>query len=134
MAGAFEICRDDLSGAATRALLALHLSGMHANSPPGSVFALDLSGLLAPEVTVWSVREGEAVLGIGALKALGDGTGELKSMRTDPGHLRRNRSSAALLPLGRTDVLGRPWSGVFELSLWMTLPTTRRVSSGGSSC
>ena len=44
------------------------------------------------------------------------------------------RSSVALLPLGRTDVLGRPGYGVFELSLWMTLPTTRRVSSGGSSC
>ena len=36
------------------------------------------------------------------------------------------RSTAALLPLGRTDVLGRPWYGVFELSLWMTLSTTRR--------
>ena len=44
------------------------------------------------------------------------------------------RSSEALLPLGRTDVLGRPWYGVFELSLWMTLSTTRRVSSGGLSC
>ena len=48
--------------------------------------------------------------------------------------VQRKRSSAALLPLRRTDVLGRPGSGVFELSLWMTLPTTRRVSSGGSSC
>ena len=46
----------------------------------------------------------------------------------------RKRSTAALLPLGRTDVLGRPWYGLFELSLWMTLPTTRRLSSGGSSC
>ena len=46
----------------------------------------------------------------------------------------RKRSPAALLPLGRTDVLGRPWYGLFELSLWMTLPTTRRVCSGGSSC
>ena len=45
-----------------------------------------------------------------------------------------NRSSAALLPLSWTDVLGRPGFGVFELSLWMTLPTTRRVSSGGWSC
>jgi hypothetical protein len=44
------------------------------------------------------------------------------------------RRSVALLPLGRTDVLGRPGFGVFELSLWMTLLTTRRVSSGGSSC
>ena len=48
--------------------------------------------------------------------------------------VKRKRSSAALLPLRRTDVLGRPGSGVFELSLWMTLSTTRRVSCGGSSC
>ena len=46
----------------------------------------------------------------------------------------RKRSSVALLPLGRTDVLGRPGYGLFELSLWMTLSTTRRVSSGGLSC
>ena len=48
--------------------------------------------------------------------------------------LNRKRSSVALFRLGGSDVLGRPGSGVFELSLWMTLPTTRRVSSGGSSC
>ena len=64
----------------------------------------------------------------------------LAAMRRGPsafmGLLRahRMRSSVALLPLGRTDVLGRPGFGVFELSLWMTLSTTRRVSSGGSSC
>ena len=40
----FDIREDDLSGDQTRALLALHLSGMRADSPPGSVFALDLSG------------------------------------------------------------------------------------------
>jgi putative acetyltransferase len=56
----FEIRKDDLSGEATRALLAIHLAGMHANSPPGSVFALDLSGLQVPEVTVWTVWQGKA--------------------------------------------------------------------------
>ncbi len=91
----FEIRRDDLSGEATRTLLALHLAGMQAGSPPGSVFALDLSGLRAPGITVWTVREGEEVVGVGALKVLGDGTGELKSMRTHPDHLRRG--VAALL-------------------------------------
>lgn len=86
----FEIAEDDLSGEATRALLRLHLAGMQANSPPGSVFALDLSGLRAPGVTVWSVRRGDRVVGIGALKALGDGaSGEVKSMRTHPDHLRQ---------------------------------------------
>ncbi len=84
----FRIETDDLSGEPTRALLALHLAGMHANSPPGSVFALDLSGLLKPEITVWTVWRGEAIAGVGALKELPDRTGELKSMRTHPDHLR----------------------------------------------
>ena len=89
------IRKDDLSGEATRALLALHLAGMHANSPPGSVFALDLSGLQVPEVTVWTVWRGTEIAGVGALKELGDGGGELKSMRTHPDHIRKG--VAALL-------------------------------------
>ena len=91
----FEIHEDDLSGEATRDLLRVHLEGMHAASPPGSVFALDLSGLKTPQVTVWSVRRGEHVVGIGALKALGADCGEIKSMRTHPDFLRKG--VAALL-------------------------------------
>ena len=90
------IRQDDLSGDATRALLALHLSGMHENSPPGHVFALDLSGLQAPNVTVWSAWEGDAIAGIGALKELGDGSAEVKSMRTHPAHLRKGVGAALL--------------------------------------
>ena len=92
----FEICRDDLSGEATRALLSLHLAGMRASSPPEFVFALDLSGLLSPGITVWTVRNNGTVVGIGALRALPDGTGELKSMRTHPDHLRRGVAAALL--------------------------------------
>jgi putative acetyltransferase len=92
----FEIREDDLSSQATRALLALHLGGMHANSPPGHVFALDLSGLRSPNVTVWSAWDDDALAGIGALKELGGGVGELKSMRTDPRHLRKGVASALL--------------------------------------
>jgi len=83
------IREDDLSGDATRELLALHLSGMHQNSPPGHVFALDLSGLQAPNVTVWSAWDGDAIAGIGALKVLSADLGEVKSMRTHPAHLRK---------------------------------------------
>jgi len=93
---AIEIREDDLAGEPTRALLRLHLEGMHASSPPGSVFALDLSGLLAPGVTVWSAWIGEAVAGIGALRDLGDRTGEVKSMRTHPDFLRRGVAAALL--------------------------------------
>ena len=92
----FEIREDDLSGEATRALLAYHLEQAHANSPPGSVYALDLSGLLVPEVTVWTAWRSEALMGVGALKALGDGTGELKSMRTHPDRLRQGVASVLL--------------------------------------
>jgi putative acetyltransferase len=90
------IREDDLSGEAVRDLVALHLSGMHANSPPGHVFALDLSGLTAPEITFWSAWEGESIAGMGALKALGGGTGEVKSMRTHPDHLRKGVAAALL--------------------------------------
>jgi putative acetyltransferase len=83
-----DIRTDDLSGDQTRDLLALHLAGMHANSPPDHVRALDLTGLQAPNVTVFTAWRGENLAGIGALKNLGDGTAELKSMRTHPDHLR----------------------------------------------
>jgi putative acetyltransferase len=92
----FDIRQDDLSGQAVQALLALHLGGMHANSPPGHVFALDLSGLRAADMTVWSVWDGDDLAGIGALKSLGGGVGELKSMRTDPRHLRKGVAAALL--------------------------------------
>lgn len=109
----FEVREDDLSGDATRRLLALHLAGMHTNSPPGSVYALDLSGLKAPGVTIWSARQGDEVVGIGALKELGDGGGEVKSMRTHPDHLRRG-VAALLLERIVTEARAR---GLTRLSL-----------------
>ena len=105
----FEVGEDDLSGDATRRLLALHLAGMYASSPPGSVYALDLSGLKAPGISVWSVREGGEVVGIGALKALGDGGGEVKSMRTHPDHLRRG-VAAVLLEHIVAEARSRGWT------------------------
>src|ERR1700759_5073934 len=91
-----EIRADDLSSSATQELLRLHLAGMHANTPAGHVFALDLSGLRAPDVTVWSAWKGEAVCGIGALKQLDAISGEVKSMRTHPDHLRQGVGAAIL--------------------------------------
>jgi putative acetyltransferase len=93
---ALEIREDDLSGAATRELLRLHLEGMHATSPPGSGFALDLAALRSAGVTVWTAWCGDAIAGIGALKDLGDRTGEIKSMRTHPDHLRQGVGAALL--------------------------------------
>jgi putative acetyltransferase len=92
----FQIREDDLSGVATRALLSIHLAGMHANSPPGHVFALDLSGLQAADVTVWTVWDGDQLAGIGALRRLDGEAGEVKSMRTHPDHLRKGAAAALL--------------------------------------
>ena len=91
-----EISQADLAAADVRALLAVHLSGMHASSPPDHVYALDLSGLQAPDVTVWTARIDGALAGIVALRDLGDGTGELKSMRTHPDYLRKGVAAALL--------------------------------------
>jgi putative acetyltransferase len=93
----FKFRKDDLSGEPVRSLLALHLAGMRTNSPPGHVFALDLSGLKTPDITVWSVWVGEELAGIGALKALSKDAGEIKSMRTDPKHLRKGVATALLM-------------------------------------
>ena len=95
-------------------LLREHLAGMHAESPPESVHALDLSGLRRPEITVltaWRLpadgsTHGEAeLIAMGALKELtpttaaGGGHGELKSMRTRARHLRQGAARAILIEL-----------------------------------
>jgi putative acetyltransferase len=93
---AFRIVEDDLTGTQTRDLLRLHLQGMHAHSPAGSVYALDLSGLKSPGITVWSAWLGDRIAGIGALKALDARQGEVKSMRTHPEFLRQGVAAAIL--------------------------------------
>ena len=92
----FMIREDDLTGAQTRALLELHLRGMYETSPPEAVFALDLSGLQDPAVTVWGAWDGERLAAIGALKMLGEGEAEVKSMRTHPDFLRQGCAAALL--------------------------------------
>jgi putative acetyltransferase len=91
-----DIRLDDLSSSETQALVRLHLTQMRADSPPGHAFALDLSGLRGPDVTLWSAWAGGEILGMGALKQLDARSGEVKSMRTHPRHLRRGVASALL--------------------------------------
>jgi len=79
-----------------KALLTRHLEGMHANSPAGHVFALDWSGLQKPEVSFYTVWDGEELLGFGALKELDARAGEVKSMRTADAHLRKGVAATVL--------------------------------------
>jgi len=61
-------------------LLQRHLDLMRASSPPESVHALDPSGLAVPAVRFFTLRDGEAVLGMGALKTITVSHAEIKSM------------------------------------------------------
>jgi putative acetyltransferase len=91
-----RIVEDDLTGEAIGALLRYHLEQMHLNSPPGSVFAFDLDRLRADDVTFWSVWDDGVMVGCGAMKALDAATGEIKSMRTAPDHLRAGVAASLL--------------------------------------
>tara|TARA_R110002020_G_scaffold83397_2_gene207346 strand:+ start:258049 stop:258504 length:456 start_codon:yes stop_codon:yes gene_type:complete len=91
-----DIRPGDFEDARVLDLLRVHLAGMHANSPAGNVFALDLTGLKAPEISFYTAWEDETLLAMGALKALGDGTGEIKSMRTYEAHLRKGVAARLL--------------------------------------
>ena len=77
-----EIIVDDLSGPEIAAFLAEHVRDMLAITPLESKHALDLDGLRRPEVTFWSVLDGDALVGCGAIKRLDDSHAEVKSMRT----------------------------------------------------
>lgn len=92
----FDVRPDDLSGQPTREMAMLHLEGMHEASPPGGVFALDLSGLTAPGVELWSAWQGDRIAAIGAMKMLADGSAEVKSMRTHPDFIRQGAGAAIL--------------------------------------
>jgi putative acetyltransferase len=92
----FEIRLDDLRGPEIAALLADHLTAMRSISPPGSVHALDLDALRAPDVRFWTAWEGDDLLGCGAIKEIAADHGEIKSMRTATPHLRKGVARAIL--------------------------------------
>ena len=92
----FDVRQDDLESQAVRDLLAFHLRSMLAASPPEFSFALDLTALKTPDITVWTAWDGQLLAGVSALKMLGDHEGEVKSMRTAPAFLRRGVAAALL--------------------------------------
>ncbi|MEO3809254.1 GNAT family N-acetyltransferase [Sphaerisporangium sp. B11E5] len=91
-----EIVVDDLSGPRIAAFLGEHLEEMRALSPPESVHALDLDDLRRPEVTFWSVLDGDTLVGCGALMRIDAGHAEVKSMRTSAARKRGGVASLLL--------------------------------------
>ncbi len=84
-----KIKLDDLTGTEVAALINSHLYSMAEHSPPESIHALNLKELKKTNITVWSVWENEELVGCGALKEIDTTHGEIKSMKTSPGHLRK---------------------------------------------
>jgi putative acetyltransferase len=78
------------------ALLDTHVARARAETARGSAHALDLTELRAPDVTFWSAWEGDAVVGVGALKRLSADHGEVKSMHTAEAARGRGVGSALL--------------------------------------
>jgi len=91
-----EIIIDKLTDSSVKQLLQQHHDDMAQHSPPESVHALDLSGLLASDVTFWTGWIDGQLAGCGALKKLDDKHGELKSMRTSQQFLRRGVAAQLL--------------------------------------
>ncbi|MBN8533046.1 MAG: GNAT family N-acetyltransferase [Rhizobiales bacterium] len=91
---AFDIRPGDFSDPQVIALLRYHYEQNRANSPQGSCHVLDLSAMQVPEIAFFTLWEGSGLLGMGALKQLDGGEGELKSMRTLPAAQRRGVASA----------------------------------------
>lgn len=91
-------------------LLRRHIVAARAQTAPGSAHALDLSRLKAPDITFWTAWEGEAALGVGALKRLCADHGEVKSMHTAAAARRRGVGGALLVHIiaaARTGGLSR---------------------------
>lgn len=83
-----DIHTGNLTHPAIIQLLNEHLQSVAQHSPPESIHALNLDGLIRPEITFYSAWQANELLGVGALKELDATHGEIKSMRTATTHLR----------------------------------------------
>ena len=76
------IAPDDPRVPDVRALLERHLEFARETTPAEGVHALDVSGLLDPDVTLFSYRRDGQLLAVGAIRMLDADHAELKSMHT----------------------------------------------------
>ena len=108
-----RVAHASLDDPAVRQMVEYHQRDAQSLSPPGSSFALDVSGLSGPSITVLGAWEGDLLIAIGALKRLSASHAELKSMRTHPDHLGKGAAKAilkALTEIARSE-------GIEQLSL-----------------
>ncbi|SDQ87155.1 GNAT family N-acetyltransferase [Microbacterium sp. cf332] len=113
MPASLSIVLDDLTGTATRDLIAAHLAGMLANTPVESVHALDLTALQHPAVRVYSAWVGDEIAAVGAFTTFDSDRAEIKSMRVAEAYLGQGIGRAML------EHLEREARGVGIRSLWL---------------
>jgi putative acetyltransferase len=89
----------NLNHPAVQQILLEHLAHLRTLSPEGSVHALDLNALRAPEIELWTVWQNNQIMGCGAFKMLNSEntkSAELKSMRTSSLFLRQGVAQVIL--------------------------------------
>lgn len=109
----YRIVEDDLTGAQVLDLLAYHLGEMRRLSPPSNVHALPVERLRQPDVTFYSAWAGGTLAAVGALRDLGGGRAEIKSMRAAPALRGKGAGEAILLHLmAEAKARGCAWLGL----------------------
>jgi len=97
-----QIAPADPDDAGVAALVAVHMARSQAIYAAEDSHVLDTTALAEPGVTLLAARIAGDVAGIGALRDLGDGTAEIKSMHT--AKVWRGRGVASALLTGLIDV------------------------------
>lgn len=82
MKNTFGVSRGSVDDPDVQALLRRHFDLMRASSPEESCHVMDPGALSERGVVLFAARDGDTVLGVGALARLAPGHGELKSMHT----------------------------------------------------
>jgi putative acetyltransferase len=96
MEGLMRITLGDLTDPLVVDLLHYHLTNSETHSGPGSSHALDVKGLLSPDITFWTAWDDETLAAIGALKQMSEDHGEVKSMHTVEAARRKGEGNAML--------------------------------------
>ena len=128
----YTIRRDYLQRADVLALLQQHLDQAAEWSPACKVHALPAESLRQPGVHFFSAWDGETLAAIGALKELGEGRGELKSMRAADAYRGKGAGRAILLHLlEEARAQGMSWLGLETGNTGPFLPAHRLYERHG---
>ncbi|MDO5529906.1 MAG: GNAT family N-acetyltransferase [Paracoccus sp. (in: a-proteobacteria)] len=105
------IARESPLAADLDLLFARHHNAMHdGNTPPESIHMMPREALCAPQIAFYVLREDGAALGMGAIKTIAPGHGEIKSMHILAEARGRGLSRAlleAMIEAARAGGLGR---------------------------